>query len=85
MGCLVCGSFHAERHHVISRGAYGRNKNGYDHIDNVWNLCHNHHMEFHTIGALTFAKKYGKELEYLCAKDVFNQWNIKHNKIGGDL
>jgi len=50
--CVVCGKL-AEGHHIRTRGAGGS-----DDESNILWLCRRHHVEIHTIGKYTFAKKY---------------------------
>jgi hypothetical protein len=55
--CCLTGT-RAELHHVDAVGA-GRNRNEIIHMGHrVLPLCHDAHMEFHTIGRDTFLKKY---------------------------
>lgn len=57
--CTVCGADErVEINHEDSVGS-GLNRNHIDHRQHrLEALCHNHHFEFHTIGAESFAKKY---------------------------
>jgi hypothetical protein len=57
--CTVCGTDErVEINHEDSVGS-GLNRNHIDHRQHrLEALCHNHHFEFHTIGAESFAKKY---------------------------
>ena len=64
-----------DTHEIIGRGAYARVKVGYEQVGNQWELCHEHHMECHKIGAVSFADKYDLRGEYINAKGLFNEWN----------
>lgn len=61
--CVVCGSFPTEPAHIKSRGAGGD-----DAIDNLMSLCRRCHSEQHTIGWITFSKKYCAVKESLLQK-----------------
>jgi len=52
IGCLVCGAWMPDLHHVKSRGAGGKDEK------NIVPLCRVHHTECHTIGRLTFEDKH---------------------------
>ena len=56
VGLDCVGRIHA--HHLLTRGAHGSN-------DSVISLCAKHHYEYHTLGKLTFAKKYNLDYDYL--------------------
>ena len=56
MPCLVCWRMPAEAAHVRSRGAGGND------VGNVVPLCHEHHMEQHTIGIRSFEQRHHVEL-----------------------
>ncbi|WPC19474.1 putative HNHc nuclease [Pediococcus inopinatus] len=57
--CAICGRTDTvEINHVDTVGN-GNNRNHIDHRKHrIEALCHTHHMEFHQIGAKTFAEKY---------------------------
>lgn len=58
MTCFAygCGFTPCDPAHVKSRGAGGTYRD-------IIPLCHRHHQEQHTIGILTFARKYNTTLE----------------------
>ncbi len=61
-GCEKLG----EPHHALPRGAGGKD----------WQtvpLCHEHHMECHQLGHLTFQEKYGLPL-FVVAKILYGAW-----------
>jgi hypothetical protein len=53
VGCVVCGSWEFDRHHVKSKGSGGPDEDW-----NLVNLCREHHGEIHTIGRNRFTMKY---------------------------
>lgn len=69
--CSVCGTTEAvEINHVDSVGN-GNNRNHLDHRQHrLEALCHKHHMEFHTMGAKTFADVYHMHGIKLGDKDI---------------
>lgn len=53
VGCVVCGSWEFDLHHIRSRGSFGS-----DGCHNLAPLCRIHHTEIHYIGRNNFAMKY---------------------------
>lgn len=68
--CIIsdCRKFPSDPAHVISVGA-----GGHDIENNVTPLCHKHHVEQHTIGILTFTKKYPDFRKWL---EKYDRWDI---------
>jgi hypothetical protein len=58
--CLACGSLPSDPHHLITRGAGGK-----DEIDNIMPLCRRHHTEVHQIGLVKMSHKYVLVEEWL--------------------
>jgi hypothetical protein len=48
-GCSVCGSRHADVHHIKTRGAGGT-----DSLDNIIGLCRLDHARCHQLGSYRF-------------------------------
>lgn len=67
MKCVICNKG-GEVHHIISRGACGRDKKIYDVKENRVPLCRQHHSEVHFIGAKSFWEKYNMFDRYVEAK-----------------
>ncbi len=53
--CEICGKPHAQKHHLLTRKRWGKKALV---KENEMYLCFPHHMESHTIGQGSFAKKY---------------------------
>jgi hypothetical protein len=74
--CAVCGG-KAELHHAEDRIGAGRNRNEITHTGmRAQPLCRKHHNEAHTIGQLTFNKKYhifGIKIDL----DLCKVWKLK--------
>jgi len=56
--CLVCGHRCFDLDHIKTRGAGGS-----DHPTNLWPLCRKHHTMRHSMGLVTFARKFKLENE----------------------
>ena len=88
MPCLVCWRMPTEAAHVKSRGAGGND------VGNVVPLCHEHHVEQHTIGIRSFEQRYNLELA-LVAGAIEQVWTREpvseqsnetaHGRSGHDL
>lgn len=77
MNCAICGTETKTVHHIVSRGAYGRDFNGYDVEGNLMPLCIKHHNEVHCIGRETFFNKYGMVDRLEIAKQLKYDYDIK--------
>ena len=58
MPCYICGRSNAQKHHVYTRGAWGKKA---EVGENIVHLCWMHHMAFHNLGRETAAKLYRME------------------------
>jgi len=70
--CLICGKLESDKHHVKTRGSGGG--------EDTWNkilLCRKHHIEIHSTGIISFARKYYVFKEFL----ENNGWVITRTKI----
>lgn len=53
MPCLACGRSPVDAHHITTRGAGGD-----DVVENLLNLCRQHHAELHQIGIGRMSNKF---------------------------
>ena len=53
VGCVICDESPNDVHHVTTRGA-----GGHDTLQNLMPLCRYHHQKVHSIGLISFAKRY---------------------------
>lgn len=51
--CVICDFTPCDSDHITTKGAGGD-----DTKDNLWPLCHVHHVERHKIGLLSLVNKY---------------------------
>lgn len=78
MNCIICGQ-PAEVHHIVTRKAYGNDRNGYDQpVNHAW-LCRIHHTEVHYTGAVTFWEKYGYLEKYEVAHNAYREYEKAKN------
>lgn len=67
--CAICGR-PAERHHILSRGAWGK---AAETPDNIIHLCPSHHTlgptAIHRMGVRSWARHYGLEDRVSRARD----------------
>lgn len=63
-------------HHIITRGAYGRDRNGFDVEGNLITLCRECHDKVHR-GRETFFNKYGMVDQLNLAKQLKYDYDIK--------
>jgi hypothetical protein len=70
--CAICGRQLADWHHIMTRKSGGP--------DDAWNLiplCRQHHVEIHSVGRITFLKKYFQFKDFL----IKYGWSITDTKI----
>ena len=78
MNCVICGSMCGQNpHHIITRNAYARDREGYDVDGNRLWLCMKHHNEVHMTGRETFSKKYNMVDRLETAKQLKYDYDIK--------
>ena len=75
LACVVpgCETRPAENHHTRA-GGMGMKA----HYSTIVPLCHHHHQQLHTIGVLTFERRYGLDLAQEAAA-VQTRWEEKHD------
>ena len=72
--CEICGAPNAHRHHVFSRGAWGK---AAEVLANIIFLCWKHHSEAHTLGRWTFADRYGLRERFESAEEAVREHQIQ--------
>jgi hypothetical protein len=77
VGCVVCGSWEFDRHHLKTKKSGGP-----DADFNLFNLCRIHHSEIHYIGRNNFAMKYERFKKKLEVKGwVFDTYLLKWTHV----